>query len=74
MERRLQVAGATDWCLVHTLLYQSTDSVVTYVFQLHNAPTHRARETVQLLLQETPEVISTDLWPTNRPYLNPIDY
>ena len=30
----------------------------TYVFQQHSAPTHCARETVQLLQQETPQFIS----------------
>ena len=46
----------------------------TYVFQQDGAPAHRARETVQLLQQETPQFISPDLWPPNSPNLNPVDY
>ena len=30
-EALLQVAGVTDWCLVHTLLHQSPDSVVNWI-------------------------------------------
>ena len=46
----------------------------TYVFQQDSAPAHRARNTVQLLQQETPESIAPDLWPPNSPDLNPVDY
>jgi len=35
------------------------------VFQQGSAPAHRARETVQLLHQETSQFISPDLWPPN---------
>jgi len=45
-----------------------------YVFQQDSAPAHSARDTVQLLQQETPEFISPDLWPPNSPDLNPVDY
>ena len=45
-----------------------------FVFQQDSAPAHRARETVQLLQQQTPEFISPDLWPPNSPDLNPVDY
>ena len=45
----------------------------TYVFQQDSAPAHRARETVQLLQQETPQFISPDLWPLNSPDLRPVD-
>ena len=44
-----------------------------FVFQQDSAPAHRARETVQLLQQQTPEFISPDLWPPNSPDLNPVD-
>jgi len=44
----------------------------TYVFQQDSAPAHRARDTVQLLQQETPEFIAPDLWPPNSPDLNPV--
>ena len=45
-----------------------------FVFQQDTAPAHRAHETVQLLQQQTPEFISLDLWPPNRPDLNPVHY
>ena len=40
------------------------------------SPTHRARDTAQLLQMETPEFIAPDLWPPNpnSPDLNPVDY
>ena len=47
------------------------------MFQQDSAPAHRARDTVQLLQQETPEFIAPDLWPPNSPDkadLNPVDY
>ena len=46
----------------------------TYVFQQDSAPAHRARDTVQLLQQETPEFIAPDLWPPNSPDLNSVNY
>jgi len=45
-----------------------------YVFQQDSTPAHRARDTVQLLQQETPEFIAPDLWPPNSPHLNTVDY
>jgi len=45
-----------------------------FVFQQDSAPAHRARETVQLLQQQTLEFISPDLWPPNSPDLNLVDY
>ena len=32
-----------------------------FVFQLDNAPAHRARDTVELLRRETPQFISPDI-------------
>ena len=46
----------------------------TCVFQQGSTPVHRARETVQLLQQETRQFTSSDLWPPNSPDLNPVDY
>ena len=46
----------------------------TYMFQKDSTPAHCARDTVRLLQQETPELISPDLWPPNCPDLNPVDY
>ena len=45
-----------------------------FTFQQDNAPAHRARETVQLLADETPDFIAPALWPANSPDLNPVDY
>jgi len=39
---------------------------------MHSA--HRARETVDLLHQETPDFIPPDPWHQNIPDLNPFDY
>ena len=44
------------------------------VFQQGSAPAHRARKTVQLLQQQTPQFISPDLWPPNSPDLEVVDY
>lgn len=45
-----------------------------YTFQQDGAPAHRARETVELLQNETPDFIPPTLWPPNSPDLNPVDY
>ena len=45
-----------------------------YIFQQDGAPAHRARETVELLHNETPDFIPPTLWPPNSPDLNPVDY
>jgi hypothetical protein len=45
-----------------------------FIFQQDSAPAHRARDTIKLLEQATPEFIPPDLWPPNSPDLNPVDY
>jgi hypothetical protein len=45
-----------------------------FVFQQDSAPSHRARETITFLSQNTPDFISPFLWPPNSPDLNPVDY
>jgi len=45
-----------------------------FVFQQDNAPTHRARDTVELLRRNTPQFISPDMWPANSFDINPVDY
>jgi len=42
-----------------------------FVFQRDSAPAHRARDTIQLLQQETPDFIGPDLWPPNSPQPKP---
>jgi len=58
--------------------FKSSEKLVlltdVFVFQQDSAPANRARETVQLLQQQTPGFISPDLWPPNSPDLNPVDY
>ena len=44
-----------------------------YTFQQDGAPAHKARETVELLGNETPDFIPPTL-PPNSPDLNPVDY
>jgi len=46
----------------------------TFVFQQDNAPSHRAKDTIKLLQQETLDFVGPDLWPPNSPDLNPVDY
>lgn len=45
-----------------------------FIFQQDSAPAHRARETVEMLIRETPDFITPQLWPPNSPDLNPVDY
>ena len=45
-----------------------------YTFEKDGAPVHRARETVELLGNETPDFISPTRWQLNSPDLNPMDY
>ena len=44
------------------------------IFQQDNAPTHSARETIQLPQRETSDFIAPDLWPSNSPDLSPVNY
>ena len=45
-----------------------------FAFQQDSAPAHRAHDTVELLQRETADFISPELWPSNSPDLNPVDY
>jgi hypothetical protein len=45
-----------------------------FTFQQDSAPAHRARDTITLLQNETPDFIPPTLWPPNSPDLNPVDY
>src|SRR5277367_6654816 len=57
--------------LLPAIKKQSSDY---FIFQQDSAPAHWARETVELLLRETPDFITPLLWPPNSPDLNPVDY
>jgi len=46
----------------------------TFVFQQDNAPSHRAKDTIKLLQQETPYLVGPDLWQPNSPCMNPVAY
>ena len=43
-------------------------------FQKDSAPAHRARDTIQLLQQQTHDFVGPDLWPPNSSDLHPVDY
>jgi len=45
-----------------------------FIFQQDSVPSHRAKDTVVLLNQETPDFIPPDVWPPNSPDLNRVDY
>jgi len=44
-----------------------------FVFQQDSAPSHRAKDAVALMDQETPDYIPPAVWPPNLPDLNPVD-
>jgi len=46
----------------------------TSVFQQHNAPFYRAKDTIKLLQQETSDFIGPDLQPPNSQDVNPVNY
>jgi len=45
-----------------------------FVFQQDDAPSHRAKLTVEFLQQNVPDFIEPSVWPPNSPDLNPVDY
>ena len=45
-----------------------------FILQQDSAPVHRARDTIKLLERETHTFIAPNLWPSNSPDLNPLDY
>ena len=60
--------------LKEELLPHMRDISEYFIFQQDSAPTHRAKETVDLLSTETPAFIPPILWPPNSLDLNPVDY
>jgi len=63
-----------DTLLMQKLLPNIRSFSDFYIFQQDGALAHRARETVELLRNETPDFIPPTLWPPNSPDLNPVDY
>ena len=63
-----------DVLLMEDLLPEIREFSEFYIFQQDSAPAHRARETVALLTNETPDFIIPILWPPNSRDLNPVDY
>jgi len=45
-----------------------------FTFHQDSTPAHRARDTIELLRRSTPDFIAPDMWPSNSPDLNPVDY
>jgi len=70
--------------LLHDVImtsYRTTASDAQSVWQRLCVPTgqctstlRRARATVELLRQETPNFLAPNLWPPNSPDLSPVDY
>jgi len=65
-----------EWKISHRSLTLLLHYLVklTLVWLFKAAPAHLAHETVEVLRRETPDFISSDLWPPNSPDLNPVDY
>ena len=61
-------------CFINSFCQPFATSGNFFTFQQDNAPAHRVRETVQLLICEIPDYTAPALWPANNPELNPIDY
>ena len=52
---------------------QTTHIQQEHYGQQDNAPAHRARETIELLRNETPDFIKPDLLPSDSPDPNPME-
>ena len=63
-----------DTLLKNQLLPEIKQYSEFFTFQQDSAPAPRARETVELLQRETPDLIPPTLWPPNSPDLNPVDF
>ena len=75
--------GVNEWSVLSRhIAYERSSARYYAVFgllhisagQSPNGPTHRARESVELLKVETPDFIPPNLWPSNSPDLNSVDY
>ena len=71
--------GGTTPCVDHpsalaAFVYTLSYTLFSSFRRMLRRPAHRARETVHLLIHETPDFITPALWPANSPDLNPVDY
>jgi len=78
LEPGVKINGAYDRDVVlrqmlHTDIRAAAGSEF-FVFQQDSTPSRRAKDTVVLLDQETPDFIPPALWPPNSPDLNSVDY
>jgi len=67
IEPGVQINGQyyRDVLLMEDLLPEIREFSEFYIFQQEDAPVYTARETVALLMNETPDFISPTLWPPN---------
>ena len=72
-----QVKVSSQYCrdvlLSHHMLPVITQAI-RLSFNIDDAPSHRVKDTIKLLQQETPDFIGSDLWPPNSRDLIPVDY
>jgi len=61
------------WFTIATCFEADAARVEFVVFQQDSAPSHRAKYTVALLDQETPDFIPPALWLPDLAHLNPVD-
>ena len=76
MEQK-STGSITETCCWRRNCYQQSAALLEtcyFVFQQDNAPAHRACDRVEPLHRETLQFISPDMWPSNSPDLNPVDY
>ena len=74
VEPGVEINGAyyRDVLLMQNLLPDIREFSEYYTFQQDGAPAHRARNTLELLTNKTPDFIPLALWPPNS--LNSVDY
>uniref|UniRef100_A0A0K2U2Y6 Tc1-like transposase DDE domain-containing protein n=1 Tax=Lepeophtheirus salmonis TaxID=72036 RepID=A0A0K2U2Y6_LEPSM len=47
---------------------------VEFLFQQDSAPSHKARKTLKMFKEEKVSFSHPHTWPSNSPYMNPMDY
>jgi len=76
VDSAVKINGAyyRDVLLAQQLLPVLQEISGDFILQQDSAPVHRARDTIKLLERETPTFIAPNLWSSNSPDLNPVDY